>query len=43
MNRIKKGDTVKIVSGNYKGQSGRIIKMLHSKNLNVSKFKPFGV
>ena len=32
MNRIKKGDTVKIVSGNYKGQSGRIIKMLHSKN-----------
>ena len=32
MNRIKKGDTVKIISGNYKGQSGRIIKMLHSKN-----------
>ena len=32
MNRIKKGDTVKIISGNYKGQSGRIIKMLYSKN-----------
>ena len=32
MNRIKKGDTVKVISGNYKGQSGRIIKMVHSKN-----------
>ena len=32
MNRIKKGDTVKIISGNYKGQSGRIIKMIYSKN-----------
>ena len=32
MNKIKKGDTVKITSGNHKGQSGRIIKMINSKN-----------
>ena len=32
MNKIKKGDTVKIISGNYKGQSGRVIKKIHSKN-----------
>ena len=32
MNKIKKGDSVKIISGNYKGQTGRIIKMYLDKN-----------
>jgi len=27
MNKLRKGDTVKIISGNYKDQTGRIIKM----------------
>jgi len=32
MNRIKKGDSVKIISGSYKGQTGRVIKMFFEKN-----------
>ena len=32
MNKIKKGDSVKVISGNYKGQSGRVIKIVSSKN-----------
>ena len=28
MYKIKKGDSVKVISGNYKGQTGRVIKML---------------
>jgi large subunit ribosomal protein L24 len=32
MNRIRKGDSVKIISGNYKGQTGRVIKMFFEKN-----------
>ena len=32
MNKIRKGDTVKIISGNYKGQSGRVIKVINLKN-----------
>ncbi len=29
---VKKGDTVKILSGEYKGQTGKIIEMLPEKN-----------
>ena len=32
MIRIKKNDDVKVVSGNYSGETGRVIKVLHSKN-----------
>ena len=32
MMKIKKNDNVKIISGIYKGESGRIIKILSSKN-----------
>ena len=32
MIKIKKGDQVKITSGNYKGQSGRVIKVINLKN-----------
>ena len=28
MYRIKKDDTVKVISGNYKGQSGRVLRLL---------------
>ena len=32
MYRIKKGDSVKVISGNYKGQSGRVLKIILNKN-----------
>jgi len=32
MKKIKKGDSVKVISGNYKGQSGRIIKIINKNN-----------
>ena len=32
MYKIKKGDSVKVVSGNYKGQSGRVLKIILNKN-----------
>ena len=32
MNKIKKDDNVKVISGNYKGQSGRVIKVINLKN-----------
>ena len=28
MNKIKKEDTVKVISGSYKGQTGRVIKII---------------
>ena len=32
MYKIKKDDIVKVISGNYKGQSGRVLKLITSKN-----------
>ena len=32
MMKIKKNDNVKVISGNYKGKTGRIIKVLSDKN-----------
>ena len=32
MRKIRKGDNVKVVSGNYKGQTGRIIKIINKNN-----------
>jgi len=32
MNKIKKEDTVEIISGAYKGQTGRVIKIFTSKD-----------
>ena len=32
MFKIKKGDTVKVISGNYKGQTGRVLKIIKEKN-----------
>ena len=32
MNRIKKDDSVKVISGNHKGKTGRVIKILKVKN-----------
>jgi len=32
MRKIIKGDSVKIISGNYKGQTGRVIKIIDVKN-----------
>tara|TARA_B110000014_G_C19837697_1_gene434318 strand:+ start:230 stop:538 length:309 start_codon:yes stop_codon:yes gene_type:complete len=32
MIKIKKNDDVQVVSGNYRGETGRVIKVLHSKN-----------
>ena len=32
MYKIKKDDIVKVISGNYKGQTGRVIKMFFEKN-----------
>ena len=30
--KIKKGDTVQVISGNESGKSGRVIKIFHTKN-----------
>ena len=30
--KIKKGDTVQVISGNEAGKSGRVIKIFHTKN-----------
>ena len=32
MYRIKKGDSVKVISGNYKGQMGRVLRLMYSNN-----------
>ena len=32
MMKIKKNDNVQVISGNHKGKTGRIIKVLNSKN-----------
>lgn len=32
MYRIKKDDNVKVVSGNYKGQTGRVLKLIGNNN-----------
>lgn len=32
MNKIAKNDTVKVISGNYKGKTGRVIKVLPDKD-----------
>lgn len=32
MLRIKKGDSVKVVSGTYKGQTGRVLKLIKDKD-----------
>ena len=32
MVKIKKNDNVKIISGSFKGKTGRVIKVLHEKN-----------
>ena len=32
MNKIKKDDTVRIITGSYKGQSGRVIKIFTKTN-----------
>ena len=32
MNKIKKEDTVKVLTGSYKGESGRVVKILTEKN-----------
>ena len=32
MRKIRKGDNVKVVTGNYKGQTGRIIKIINKNN-----------
>ena len=32
MYKIKKDDTVKIISGNYKGQTGRVLRLIGLNN-----------
>ena len=32
MKKIRKDDNVKVVSGNYKGQTGRVIKIINKNN-----------
>ena len=32
MYRIKKGDSVKVITGNYKGQTGRVLKINFNNN-----------
>jgi len=32
MNRFKKNDSVKVISGSYKGQTGRILKIISNNN-----------
>ena len=32
MLRLKKNDNVKVIAGNYKGKTGRVVKLIHDKN-----------
>ena len=32
MNKFRKNDSVKVISGSYKGQSGRVLKMISKNN-----------
>ena len=32
MNKFRKNDSVKVIAGSYKGQTGRVLKMISSKN-----------
>tara|TARA_Y100000590_G_scaffold419382_1_gene521071 strand:- start:530 stop:838 length:309 start_codon:yes stop_codon:yes gene_type:complete len=32
MNKIKKEDMVKVITGSYKGETGRVVKIITSKN-----------
>ena len=32
MNKFRKNDSVKVIAGSYKGQTGRILKMISNKN-----------
>ena len=32
MYKIKKGDNVKVIAGNYKGQTGRVLRLISSNN-----------
>ena len=32
MNKIRKGDIIKVISGSYKGQTGKVIKTSLNKN-----------
>ena len=36
MKKIRKDDNVKVVSGNYKGQTGRVIKIVNKNNRLIS-------
>ena len=36
MHKIKKEDTVKIITGSYKGQKGRVIKIYTKKKQGIS-------
>ena len=43
MNKIKQGDVVKVISGSYKGETGKVIKTSLAKNrilvegINIAK------
>ena len=32
MNKFRKNDSVKVIAGSYKGQTGRVLKMIYNKN-----------
>ena len=32
MNKFRKNDSVKVIAGSYKGQTGRVLKMIYTKN-----------
>ena len=32
MNKFRKNDSVKVIAGSYKGQTGRVLKMISNKN-----------
>ena len=32
MNKFRKNDSVKVIAGSYKGQTGRVLKIISSKN-----------
>lgn len=34
---IKKGDTVKVLAGEYKGQTGKVIEMLGEKKQSIGR------
>ena len=38
--KIRKGDTVKVIAGKYKGEEGKVLEVLTAKNARFARITP---